>query len=54
MKERLVIACVLVAAAYMALTVTPVGALAPVISLRDVGMGSRTLGFRFQFGNIDE
>ena len=41
-------------AAYSARTGTPIGALPPMFTLRDVGMGGRALGFRVQFGNIDE
>ena len=42
------------AAAYAALTSTPVAAFAPAISARDAGLGPKRMGFRFQFGHRDE
>lgn len=43
------------AAAYAALTTTPVGALPPSMSARMInGAQSRNVGFRFHFGHMDE
>jgi len=41
-------------AAYNALVSTPVAAFTPSISAREAGLASRSMGFRFQFGHLDE
>ena len=41
-------------AAYLALSLTPMGALTPMVSAREAGMPARSTGFRFQFANRDD
>ena len=42
------------AAAYFALSMTPIGALPPAITTRDAGLATQRIGFRFQFGYLDD
>jgi hypothetical protein len=42
------------AAAYSALVTTPVAAFSPTIAAREAGLAPKRMGFRFQFGHLDD